>query len=230
MTQHRLVALMPMRHFSQRVPGKNYRAFGDGRPLYQHCLESLLSVAEIEKVVIDTDSPVVKEQCEEKYKDVIVLDRPEHLRAPEIPMNDILTYDATQVDSEFYLQTHSTNPLLSGKTMAAAVKTFFDQYPIYDSLFGVTVIRDRIWDVLGRAINHNPNILLQTQDLPKWLVQENSTLYLFERSRLLNDRNRIGNRPFLFEVDEIEARDIDIEIDFQIAEMLFQARKEAANA
>ncbi|GAB5469430.1 MAG: acylneuraminate cytidylyltransferase family protein [Rhodospirillales bacterium] len=229
MTQHRLVALMPMRHHSQRVPGKNYRPFGDGRPLYQHALESLLSVAEIEKVVIDTDSPVVKEQCAEKYKDVIVLDRPEHLRAPEIPMNDILTYDATEVPSDFYLQTHSTNPLLSHATMAKAVTTFFAQYPIYDSLFGVTVIRDRIWDVLGRAVNHNPNILLQTQDLPKWLVQENSTLYIFERGRLLNDRNRIGNRPFLFEVDEIEARDIDIEIDFQIAEMLFQARKGEAN-
>ncbi len=230
MTKHKLVALMPMRHHSQRVPGKNYRPFGDGRPLYQHTLENLLAVEQIEKVVIDTDSPIVKEQCAEKYKDVIVLDRPEHLRAPEIPMNDILSYDAGQIESEFYLQTHSTNPLLKHKTMAAAVNLFFKQYPIYDSLFGVTVIRDRIWDVLGRAVNHNPNILLQTQDLPKWLVQENSTLYIFERNRLLNDRNRIGNRPFLFEVDEIEARDIDIEIDFQITEMLFKAREGENNA
>ncbi|MEQ8652947.1 MAG: acylneuraminate cytidylyltransferase family protein [Kiloniellales bacterium] len=230
MTKHKLVALMPMRHHSQRVPGKNYRPFGDGRPLYQHTLENLLAVEQIEKVVIDTDSPIVKEQCAEKYKDVIVLDRPEHLRAPEIPMNDILSYDASQIESEFYMQTHSTNPLLKHETMAKAVDLFFEQYPIYDSLFGVTVIRDRIWDVLGRAVNHNPNILLQTQDLPKWLVQENSTLYIFERNRLLNDRNRIGNRPFLFEVDEVEARDIDIEIDFQITEMLFKARKGADNA
>ncbi len=229
MTKHKLVALMPMRHHSQRVPGKNYRPFGDGRPLYQHTLENLLAVEQIEKVVIDTDSPIVKEQCAEKYQDVIVLDRPEHLRAPEIPMNDILSYDAKQIESEFYLQTHSTNPLLKQETIAAAVDRFFDQYPIYNSLFGVTVIRDRIWDVLGRAVNHNPNILLQTQDLPKWLMQENSTLYIFERNRLLNDRNRIGNRPFLFEVDEIEARDIDIEIDFQITEMLYKARKGESN-
>ncbi len=230
MTQHKLVALMPMRHLSQRVPGKNYRPFGDGRPLYQHTLENLLAVEEIEKVIIDTDSPIVKEQCAEKYKDVVVLDRPERLRAPEVPMNDILTYDAEQIDSQFYLQTHSTNPLLTRETMARAVKTFIDQYPIYDSLFGVTVVRDRIWDVLGRAVNHNPNILLQTQDLPKWLMLENSTLYIFERNRLLGDRNRIGNRPFLFEVPEIEARDIDIEIDFQIAEMLYKARKGDGNA
>jgi len=230
MPKHTLVALMPMRHHSQRVPGKNYRPFGDGRPLYQHTLENLLAVPEIEKEIIDTDSPVVKEQCAEKYKDVIVLDRPDRLRAPEIPMNDILTYDATQVESEFYLQTHSTNPLLRHETMADAVSTFLRQYPIYDSLFGVTVVRDRIWDVLGRAVNHNPNILLQTQDLPKWLVLENSTMYLFERSRLLNDRNRIGNRPFLYEVPEIEARDIDIEIDFQIAEMLYKALRGGENA
>lgn len=230
MAKHKLVALMPMRHHSQRVPGKNYRPFGDGRPLYQHTLENLLAVPEIEKVVIDTDSPVVKEQCAEKYRDVIVLDRPEHLRAPEIPMNDILTHDATQVDSEFYIQTHSTNPLLKNETMAAAVSLFFKQYPIYDSLFGVTVIRDRIWDVLGRAVNHNPNILLQTQDLPKWLVLENSTMYIFERNRLLNDRNRIGNRPYLFEVPEIEARDIDIELDFQVTELLYKALRSGSDA
>ena len=230
MNKYKLVALMPMRHRSQRVPGKNYRPFGDGRPLYQHTLENLLAVKQIEKVIVDTDSPVVKEQCAEKYRDVIVLDRPEQLRAPKIPMNDILIHDATQVESEFYMQTHSTNPLLRQETMAAAVDLFFDQYSIYDSLLGVTVIRDRIWDVLGRAVNHNPNILLQTQDLPKWLVQENSTMYIFERNRLLNDRNRIGNRPYLYEVDEIEARDIDIEIDFQITEMLYKARMEADNA
>ncbi|MBB3933885.1 CMP-N-acetylneuraminic acid synthetase, partial [Kaistia hirudinis] len=31
---YKLVALMPMRHSSERVKGKNYRPFGDGRPLF----------------------------------------------------------------------------------------------------------------------------------------------------------------------------------------------------
>ena len=54
--KHNLVALMPMRHSSERVPGKNYRAFGVGRPLYQHVLDVLLSCSASEKVVILPDA------------------------------------------------------------------------------------------------------------------------------------------------------------------------------
>ena len=36
----KLVALVPMRHHSQRVPGKNYRPLA-GKPLYQHIIETL---------------------------------------------------------------------------------------------------------------------------------------------------------------------------------------------
>ena len=49
----KFAALVPMRHHSQRVPGKNYRPLA-GKPLYQHIVETLLSVPEISIVVVDT--------------------------------------------------------------------------------------------------------------------------------------------------------------------------------
>lgn len=218
---YNLVALMPMRHNSERVPGKNYRAFGDGRPLFQHMVEVMLACPAIDKIVIDTDSSIIKEQCAQKFPDVQVLDRPEHLRDGAIPMNDILLRDIKEVPSRFYLQTHSTNPLLSADTLNRAIDTFFSQYPIYDSLFSVTRQQTRYWDGLARAINHNPNILLRTQDLPP-VYEENSCIYLFEREMLASRHNRIGNRPFLFEVDRIESTDIDEEIDFLVADLLYK--------
>lgn len=220
----KLVALMPMRHSSERIPGKNYRPFGDGRPLFQHMLDTLLACPQIDKVVIDTDSPVIMEQCQEKYPDVVLLERPEHLRDGGIAMNDVLLHDINQVDSEFYLQTHSTNPLLSLETMQAAIETFFANYPMYDSLFTVTKVQTRFWDPLARAINHNPNILLRTQDLPPF-YEENSCLYIFEKKTLVERHNRIGNRPYMFEMDPFEAQDIDEEINFQVAEAIFRARR-----
>ena len=171
---------MPMRHSSERVPGKNYREFGDGRPLFHHMLEVMLASSQIDLVVIDTDSPIIKEQCAEKYPDVLVLDRPEHLRDGGIPMNDVILNDVNRVDSEFYLQTHSTNPLLSKETLESAIDTFFENYPIYDSLFSVTKVQTRFWDGLSRAINHNPNILIPTQDLPPF-YEENSCIFIFEK-------------------------------------------------
>jgi CMP-N-acetylneuraminic acid synthetase len=136
-------------------------------------------------------------------------------------MNEVLLYDTRQVEADFYLQTHSTSPLLTRETITAAVDSMLVNYPAYDSLFSVTRRQTRYWDQLGRAINHNPSVLLQTQDLPP-VYEENSCLYMFTRETLERQRNRIGLRPYMFEIDAAEAWDIDEEIDFMIVDLLMR--------
>jgi len=220
MTLKRIVALVPMRHDSKRVLGKNYRPMC-GKPLYAHIIETLLSCPEIAEVVVDTDSPVIIEGLSKDYPQVKVLLRPEELRADITPTNEILIYDTAQVPADLYLQTHSTNPLLKASTISRAIQKLRELYPEYDSLFSVTRLQTRLWDQLGRAVNHNPAVLLRTQDLPP-IYEENSCLYLFTRENLLNRRNRLGDRPFMFEMDTREATDIDEELDFLIAETLLK--------
>ncbi len=224
MPSPRIVALVPMRHHSERVPGKNYRDFA-GKPLYAWIVETLLAVPEIAEVVVDTDSPVVMAGLREAYPEVRVLERPEHLRDGRIPMNEVLLHDTAQVPADFYLQTHSTNPLLRPETVRRAVQTFLANTPAYDSLFGVTRLQTRLWDALARPINHNPAILLRTQDLPP-IYEENSCIYIFTRALLETRRNRIGERPYLFEIPAEEAWDIDEPLDFEIAEFLMRKRKD----
>ena len=214
----KIAALVPMRHHSQRVPGKNYRLLA-GKPLFHHIIEALLACQLVEEVVVDTDSQPVMESLRESFPQVRILERPEHLRADSIPMNEILAYDTSQVEADFYLQTHSTNPLLRPASIQMALQTFLSSYPMYDSLFSVTRLQTRLWDQLGRAINHNPAILLQTQDLPP-VYEENSCMYLFTRQTLLSRRNRLGERPMMFEIDAAEAWDIDEELDFLLVEFL----------
>jgi len=220
----KIIALVPMRHDSVRVPGKNYREMA-GKPLFHHIIESLLACPEISQVVVDTDSPVIMEGLEKHFTQVVRLLRPEHLRADTVPTNEILVHDTAQVKADLYLQTHSTNPLLRPGTISNAIQALLKTYPAYDSLFGVTRVQTRLWDQLGRPINHNPAILLRTQDLPP-VYEENSCIYLFTRDTLVQKRNRIGDRPMLFEIDASEAWDIDEEIDFSIAEMLLKKRLE----
>ncbi len=217
-----IVALVPMRHHSQRVPGKNYRPLA-GKPLYQHVVYTLLACPEITQVVVDTDSPVITQGLQENFPQVRVIERPERLRADHIPMNEVLVYDTSQVEADLYLQTHSTNPLLSAATFSRAIKTLLDGYPSYDSLFAVTRLQTRLWDQLGRAINHNPAILLQTQDLPP-VYEENSCIYIFRKEHLVNRRNRLGERPLMFEISAEEAWDIDDELDFLVTEYLLAHR------
>jgi CMP-N-acetylneuraminic acid synthetase len=218
----KIAALVPMRHHSQRVPGKNYRPLA-GKPLFHHIIETLLGAPEVSQVVVDTDSEPVKDGLREYFPSVKIIDRPVHLRADDVPMNEILAHDTGQVDADFYLQTHTTNPLLKAGTISNSIQRFLASYPAYDSLFSVTRWQTRLYDQLGRAINHNPAILLQTQDLPP-VYEENSCLYIFTRETLLSRRNRLGERPILFEIDPAEAWDIDDEIDFEIANFLMSRK------
>jgi CMP-N-acetylneuraminic acid synthetase len=128
------------------------------------------------------------------------------------------------VEADFYLQTHTTNPLLTSPTISRAIEEFSERYPAYDSLFSVTRMQTRLWDQLGRAINHNPAVLLQTQDLPP-VYEENSCLYIFSRQTLMARRNRLGQRPWMFEIEASEAWDIDEEIDFDMVEFLIKRRR-----
>ncbi len=217
-----IAALVPMRHNSQRVPAKNYRPLA-GKPLYQHIIETLLAVPEIKSIMVDTDSEPVMDGLRTAFPQVKIIQRPENLRAPEIPMNEILAYDTAQVEADFYLQTHSTNPLLKAETVSAAIAGFLFKYPAFDSMFSVTRLQTRLWDSLTRPINHNPAILLQTQDLPP-VYEENSCFYLFTRQNLLARRNRMGERPLMFEIPRLEAIDIDEEADFEIADLLMRRR------
>lgn len=217
----KIIALVPMRHQSQRVPGKNYRPLA-GKPLYHHIVQTLLACPEINQVVVDTDSSTIIEGLQQSFPEVGILERPEQLCADTVPMNEILAYDTAQVEADFYLQTHTTNPLLRSQTISSAIQAFLSSYPAYyDSLFSVTRLQTRLWDQLGRAINHNPAVLLRTQDLPP-VYEENSCIYIFTRQSLLARRNRLGERPLMFAIDAAEAWDIDEELDFSVTEFLLK--------
>jgi CMP-N-acetylneuraminic acid synthetase len=219
----KLAALVPMRHHSQRVPAKNYRMMA-GKPLFHHIIETLLSVPLIDQVVVDTDSQPIIDGLRKYFPKVRIIRRPESLSADNVPMNDVLLYDIEQVDAEYYLQTHSTNPLLQRETISKAIQIFLVDYPNHDSLFSVTRWQTRLYDQNGKAINHDPSVLLQTQDLPP-VYEENSCLYLFTRENLIKRHHRIGEKPMMFEVDRAEAWDIDEEMDFEICNFLMGYRK-----
>ncbi|MFH1185452.1 MAG: acylneuraminate cytidylyltransferase family protein [Chloroflexota bacterium] len=222
----RIAALVPVRHHSQRVPGKNYRPLA-GRPLYHHILETLSVVSEIDVIAVDTDSEIVMRGLREGFPAVKIIERPEHLRPDDVSMNNVLEHDTGQIDADYYVQTHTTNPLLRAGTIVRAIQAFLGGWPAHDSLFSVTRRQIRLYDQSGTALNHDPADLIQTQDLPP-VYEENSCLYVFTRADLIRRHHRIGDRPLLFEIDDAEAWDIDNELDFAICEFLMGRAKPSA--
>jgi CMP-N-acetylneuraminic acid synthetase len=225
MTCPNVVAIVPMRHVSERVPGKNYRSFC-GRPLYRHVVGELLACELISEVVIDTDSPIIRADAAKHFAEVRFVDRPGHLRGGKTSMNDVLLHTTSVIDADYYFQTHSTNPLLCAQTISRAIEALLTSRSKHDSLFSVTPVQARLWDREARAINHDPAVLLRTQDLPPTFL-ENSSIYLFDRPTLQLHRNRIGLHPLMFEMTAMESIDIDTESDFQIAELLYAQQRTA---
>jgi len=209
------LAIVTMRHNSERVPGKNYRPLA-GIPLYHYVIRTLSAVPEIDSIVIDTDSDVIIEDCAAHFPLVRVLLRPENLRDGNIAMNDVLLNTLDQVGADIVLQTHSTNPFLKADTVSAALKLFKKPGNEFDSVFSVTRLQARLWDADTQPVNHDPSVLLRTQDLAPLFI-ENSCFFIFTPQLLRERRNRIGSHPLMFEMAALEAVDIDVEEDFALA-------------
>ncbi|PQJ81090.1 acylneuraminate cytidylyltransferase family protein [Polaribacter glomeratus] len=220
----KIIALLPMKGNSERVPNKNLKDFA-GKPLYHRVMNVLLSSKYIDKVIVNTDSKIIKEDLSKHFlEDVIIIDRPQNIVGDMVSMNKIIECDINSVKADFYLQTHSTNPLLTSASIDNAVEKMFslNKEGIYDSIFSVTKLQTRLYTKTGEPFNHNPHELLRTQDLEP-LYEENSNFYIFTKDSFdKSGGKRIGNAPFMFEIDKIEAVDIDEPQDFIIAEAIFK--------
>ncbi|WP_218031331.1 acylneuraminate cytidylyltransferase family protein [Nocardioides psychrotolerans] len=212
-----MTAIVPMRHSSERVPGKNYRPLG-GLPLYQHVVTTLLATPGVGEVVIDTDSETILEEAARVFPSVTLVERPAHLRDGHTPMNAVLEHSIGHAHYEAILQTHSTNPFVRAETFEAAIRRFFDSEGI-DSVFGATRIQGRLWTEDLTAVNHDPAVLARTQDLAP-IYLENSCFYVFSKATLRDGGNRLGKSPAIVEVDALEATDIDVETEFRLAEII----------
>ncbi len=211
-----IIAIVPMRGGSERVPKKNLKPCA-GRPLYHYIVDTLLACDAVTTVVIDSDSEAILADARASFPKVLTRRRPAALGQAEVTMNAVLKDTLAHLDGDRFLQTHSTNPLLTTATVRRAIDAF-DATTDHDSLMSVTRLHTRLWTESG-PLNHDPSDLRPTQDLAP-IFEENSCLYLFDRAAFEARGNRVGARPLLFEIDPIEAIDIDTPADFRLAEAL----------
>jgi CMP-N-acetylneuraminic acid synthetase len=221
--ERRVTALVPMKGHSERVPNKNLRPFC-GKPLCHWTIFNLQNSHYVKDIVVNTDSREIADNIRQNFDRVKIIDRPDEIRGDFVSMNVIIACDLSQLPGQHFLQTHSTNPLLNTETIDAGIELYFHNVGMCDSLFAVTRHNARFYWSDGSPVNHDPQELLRTQDLPP-ILEENSNLYVFSRESFKQSGNRrIGLRPYLFEISKFEAIDIDEEEDFLLAELLCEAK------
>lgn len=214
----KVCALVPIKEHSERVKGKNFRDFC-GRPLYQHVIAALDRTYAVDQILINTDSALVTKEAPMLSRKVRVIERPAALLGDLVSMNLIIAHDLDVADADLFLQTHATNPLIRPETFAAALSRFIEGEGKHDSLFSVNEFHSRFYSADGRPLNHDPENLIRTQDLPP-IYEENSCIYVFTRESFARKQRRIGLAPAIFPTPTMESVDIDDEFTFRLAELL----------
>ena len=218
---NRIVALLPMKANSTRVPGKNFREL-EGKPLYRWILDTLLSIDLIDSVVINTDAePLLKEYALPINERIIIRKRKDDICGDNDSMTSVLRADIENIHAGLYLMTHTTNPFLEKETIVQAIKDFQIAKSQFnsDSLFTVNKMQTRFYKQNCQPVNHDPTNLIPTQNLEPWF-EENSNLYLFTKESFLKTNARIGQNPIMYETRKIESIDIDTLEDWEMASMI----------
>ncbi|WP_392340461.1 acylneuraminate cytidylyltransferase family protein [Moritella marina] len=223
MTKPRVVALLPMKANSERVKGKNFRVLA-GKPLFKWILDSLLAVDEIDQIVINTDARhILEENGLIESERVVIRDRKAELCGDMVSMNLILEDDIAAVAADQYIMTHTTNPLITAKTIKNGLVKLNNDLE-KDSLFTVNKIQTRFYREDCSAVNHDPDNLIRTQDLESW-YEENSCLFYFTSESFAKTNARIGENPLMMVTPPLESLDIDEPHDWEMVVALAEYSK-----
>lgn len=212
-----------MKAHSARVTSKNFRMIA-GKPLFRWILDTMLATPEIDRIVINTDARDILAAnglVDGEGGKVMIRDRKPEICGDFVSMNLVLADDIANVASDHYLMTHTTNPLLQAHTIRAMIGQYMDATTTgaADSLFTVNRMHTRFYTAEGAPINHDPDNLIRTQDLPPYM-EENSVCYLFTGKSFASTGARIGKKPLLYATPRLQSVDIDEPADWFMAESL----------
>ncbi len=210
---------VPIKHNSQRVKNKNFRIF-DKLPLWKHLIEKLVDF----EIYIDTDSDIILKEAT-NYKNVVAYRREASLLGHKTSVVELIKFFVNKFsfENEIICQVHATSPYLNIEHLKFA-KNILENGNSFDSILTVNKFQNRFWHYENseeiKPLNHNPKFLEQTQDLNP-LYEENSYFYMFH-SAVLKKNNRIGKKPYLYEISFPYNIDIDNENDFALATSILE--------
>jgi CMP-N-acetylneuraminic acid synthetase len=204
------MAIVPIKLGNERLLGKNTKCLG-GKPLILYCLETLLTVREIDNVFVYCSSEEITEYL---LDGVSYLKRPKELDLPTANFTQICESFISKIDADIYVYAHATAPFISAETIRREIEAV--SIGQHDSAFCAERIQDFLWQG-GKAMNFDPSNVPRSQDLPV-VYRETSGVYVFKKSVFTTRRMRVGVNPYIAEVGRREAIDINTEEDFVFAE------------
>lgn len=208
------VAVVPIKLNSVRLPNKNIKAFDNGKPLCWYIFQSLKTVKGIDEVYVYCSNPEIKKYIPDGVK---YIERSINLDQNSTKINEVLYAFANDIIADVYVMTHTTAPFIKPDSIEKGLNAVLGGE--YDSSFAAKELQDFLWKD-NEPFNYSLNDIPRTQDLPV-LMEETSGFYIYKRDIIMNMNRRIGDKPYIVTIGEIESIDIDEQENFDIANAVF---------
>lgn len=212
------IAIVPIKLNNERLPNKNIKPFDNGAPLCHYIFETLKQVKDIDEIYVYCSNPKIQEFIPLGVK---FLRRSETLDQNTTKINEVLSAFAQDVPADVYVMSHATAPFISPQSIEKGLQAVLQQG--FDSAFAVRKIQTFLWKD-GKPFNYNLNNIPRTQDLPP-IFEETSGFYIYRCEVITELNRRIGDNPYMVEVNAIESCDIDTQEDFDVANAIFKGLK-----
>lgn len=210
-------ALVAVRSGSVRVPKKNIRPFA-GKTLLEYKIEQLKTVKGLDGVIVNSNSAEMLEIAKSLGAETVLRDP--YYASNSVSMSDVYRNMAENCNCDYIMYANVTNPLTSTASYENAIQRFFEDADTFDSLNSGTLVHEFLFRD-NQPINYDLKHQPRSQDLPE-IFALNFAINILKRDTMIECRNVVGNKPKIFSLPEIEAVDIDTEVDFFIAEQLFR--------
>lgn len=210
----KVVALVPIKMNNERTPGKNTKQFDDGTPLIHFILRALKEAQEIDEIYVYCSKEEIKQFL---IDGINYLKRDEKYDTAQANVNDMFYAFSQAVPADIYVLAHATAPFQHPESIDKGVRAV--KSGEYDSAIAVKRHQDFFW-LNGKPLNYDPCHIPRTQDLAP-IYMETTGMYIFTKDVITRLRRRIGEKPYMLEVSEVEATDINNPIDFEIANAIY---------
>lgn len=213
---NKVIAMVPVRAGSNRVPNKNTRPFGKSS-LLELKLMLLERVDGITQIIVSTDCEI-SANIAHKFGAKVQW-RNEYYAGSKITNDQHWYHIADTTPGEIVFLAQVTSPLLRVSSMQSALNAFLNSNT-HDSINSVSAEKKFLWEK-GRPINYDINLTPKSQDLPD-IVSLNFAISVVKREIMMKRKNVVGYNPSFFELDKVESMDVDDLVDFNVAELMYK--------
>jgi CMP-N-acetylneuraminic acid synthetase len=224
----RILAIIPARSGSKRLPGKNIKELC-GKPLIQWTIEAGLGCKFIDEVIVSTDDDQIAKLALELGASVPFMRHSElsldNSSSVDVVIHAIDYFKKQGIEFEYIMLLQPTSPLRTSKHIFDAIQLLNEKSA--DGIISVCLSEHSpLWtNTLDQTSSMDSFLREETknkrsQDLPDY-YRLNGAIYLVDTVRLLNEKSMfISDNIYAYKMDRKSSIDIDENIDFLLAESI----------